>query len=177
MCARTSVVSTHLRTTCTRLTPAPHPSSKAPPPTHPPPIPRSASLLPPQTALRYDVLFLEFGNCDYSHTCLILVHTPPPPSQTAPQYDVLFLDFGNRERVKGAVVRPITPALAAVPAQAYTATLAFVKVRSTRGVWQRAQRAGRARSVQPLSLLSGRVNMCSWLTRSAGRQEAGPSWG
>lgn len=51
--------------------------------------------------------------------------------QTSPQYDVLFMDFGNRERVKGTVTRPITPALAAVPAQAYNATLAFVKVLCT----------------------------------------------
>lgn len=46
---------------------------------------------------------------------------------TAPQYDVHFMDFGNREKVKGADTRPITPALAAVPAQAHQATLAYVK--------------------------------------------------
>lgn len=39
------------------------------------------------------------------------------------------MDFGNREKVKGADTRPITPALAAVPAQAHQATLAYVKVR------------------------------------------------
>ena len=45
-----------------------------------------------------------------------------------PIYQVQFVDFGNRERVEATSVRPIDPALQAVPAQAFQANLAYVKV-------------------------------------------------
>jgi len=47
-----------------------------------------------------------------------------------PVYHVLFIDFGNREKVKATSVRPIDPAISAVPSQAYPATLAYLKVPS-----------------------------------------------
>lgn len=47
-----------------------------------------------------------------------------------PTYSVLFIDFGNREKVKATQVRPIDPALRAVPAQAHQASLAHIKVQS-----------------------------------------------
>ena len=47
-----------------------------------------------------------------------------------PTYSVLFIDFGNREKVKATQVRPIDPALRAVPAQAHQASLAHIKVES-----------------------------------------------
>jgi staphylococcal nuclease domain-containing protein 1 len=45
-----------------------------------------------------------------------------------PIYHVLFIDFGNREKVKATSVRPMDPAISAVPFQAYPATLAYLKV-------------------------------------------------
>ena len=46
-----------------------------------------------------------------------------------PQYSVIFLDFGNQDRVGGKSVRAIDSALAAVPAQAHSCSLAYLKVR------------------------------------------------
>ncbi len=46
-----------------------------------------------------------------------------------PQYAVIFLDFGNTDRVGGKNVRQIDSALAAVPAQAHTCSLAYLKVK------------------------------------------------
>lgn len=46
-----------------------------------------------------------------------------------PQYSVIFLDFGNQDRVGGKSVRAIDSALAAVPAQAHSCTLAYLKVK------------------------------------------------
>jgi hypothetical protein len=40
---------------------------------------------------------------------------------------VLFMDFGNREHVGASAVRPMPPALAAVPGQAHAACLAFLR--------------------------------------------------
>lgn len=45
-----------------------------------------------------------------------------------PQYAVIFLDFGNTDRVGGKNVRQIDSALAAVPAQAHSCSLAYLKV-------------------------------------------------
>lgn len=45
-----------------------------------------------------------------------------------PQYSVIFLDFGNRDIVGGKSVRAIDSALAAVPAQAHSCSLAYLKV-------------------------------------------------
>ena len=45
-----------------------------------------------------------------------------------PQYAVIFLDFGNTDRVGGKNVRQIDSALAAVPAQAHSCCLAYLKV-------------------------------------------------
>ncbi|DBA71271.1 TPA: hypothetical protein ACH3X2_011090 [Trebouxia sp. C0005] len=47
-----------------------------------------------------------------------------------PQYAVIFLDFGNTDRVGGKSVRQIDSALAAVPAQAHSCSLAYLKVPS-----------------------------------------------
>ncbi len=46
-----------------------------------------------------------------------------------PQYAVIFLDFGNTDRVGGKNVRQIDSALAAVPAQAHSCSLAYLKVK------------------------------------------------
>ena len=48
-----------------------------------------------------------------------------------PQYAVIFLDFGNTDRVGGKNVRQIDSALAAVPAQAHSCCLAYLKVSQT----------------------------------------------
>jgi staphylococcal nuclease domain-containing protein 1 len=45
-----------------------------------------------------------------------------------PKYDVYFIDFGNREALPSDRVRPMEAALAAVPAQAKPAGLAYLKV-------------------------------------------------
>lgn len=45
-----------------------------------------------------------------------------------PQYSVIFLDFGNTDRVGGKNVQQIDSALAAVPAQAHSCSLAYLKV-------------------------------------------------
>lgn len=45
-----------------------------------------------------------------------------------PQYSVIFLDFGNQDRVGGKSVRAIDSALAAVPAQAHSCSLAYLRV-------------------------------------------------
>ncbi len=45
-----------------------------------------------------------------------------------PTYSVIFIDFGNREKVKATQVRPIDPALKAVPPQAHQASLVYLKV-------------------------------------------------
>eukprot|EP00879_Flechtneria_rotunda_P013848 GHRR01014464.1.p1 GENE.GHRR01014464.1~~GHRR01014464.1.p1 ORF type:complete len:545 (+),score=253.02 GHRR01014464.1:424-2058(+) len=45
-----------------------------------------------------------------------------------PKYNVYFIDFGNRERLSSERVRTIDAALAAVPAQARPACLAYLKV-------------------------------------------------
>ncbi|DBB17861.1 hypothetical protein WJX82_005615 [Trebouxia sp. C0006] len=47
-----------------------------------------------------------------------------------PQYSVIFLDFGNTDRVGGKNVQQIDSALAAVPAQAHSCSLAYLKVPS-----------------------------------------------
>ncbi len=46
-----------------------------------------------------------------------------------PQYSVIFLDFGNSDRVGGKNVQQIDSALAAVPAQAHSCSLAYLKVK------------------------------------------------
>ncbi len=46
-----------------------------------------------------------------------------------PQYAVIFLDFGNTDRVGGKNVQQIDSALAAVPAQAHSCSLAYLKVK------------------------------------------------
>ena len=46
-----------------------------------------------------------------------------------PKYEVFFLDYGNRERAPAARVKAAGAALAAVPAQARAAQLAYVRVR------------------------------------------------
>ena len=46
---------------------------------------------------------------------------------TSPSYDMVFVDYGNKDRVGGKGVRPSPPDLSAVPAQAYPASLAFVR--------------------------------------------------
>lgn len=70
------------------------------------------------------------------------VHAADP---TAPEYDVYFVDFGNRQRAKGAAVRPMDAALAAVAPQATPATLAFVKVGGLVACWSEGGgRKGRA---------------------------------
>ena len=48
-----------------------------------------------------------------------------------PQYAVIFLDFGNTDRVGGKNVRQIDSALAAVPAQAHSCSLAYLKVKQS----------------------------------------------
>lgn len=50
-----------------------------------------------------------------------------------PKYEVFFMDYGNRERLPSDRVRPADAALAAVPAQARAATLAYLRVRTRRG--------------------------------------------
>lgn len=45
-----------------------------------------------------------------------------------PKYEVYFIDYGNKERLPSDRVRPIDAALAAVPAQARVAELAYVQV-------------------------------------------------
>lgn len=49
-------------------------------------------------------------------------------SPVEPKYDVYFIDFGNREKLSSERVRTIDAALAAVPAQARPACLAYLKV-------------------------------------------------
>lgn len=51
-------------------------------------------------------------------------------SPSEPRYEVFFIDFGNREKLPSDRVRPIDAALAAVPAQARPACLAYLKVPS-----------------------------------------------
>ncbi|KFM27295.1 Nuclease domain-containing protein 1 [Auxenochlorella protothecoides] len=81
---------------------------------------------PPQTALLRagDKCVARYEDGQWYRASVERVHAADP---TAPEYDVYFVDFGNRQRAKGAAVRPMDAALAAVAPQATPATLAFVK--------------------------------------------------
>ncbi|KAL4429360.1 hypothetical protein ABPG77_005134 [Micractinium sp. CCAP 211/92] len=90
---------------------------------------------------------------------------------TAPKYDVLFIDFGNREHVAAGQVRPMPPALAAVPGQAHQACLAFVKapgvedehgVEAAQFLWQ---------------LVGGNRRLTAYVERRERLAAAGKSWG
>ena len=48
-------------------------------------------------------------------------------------YDVFFIDYGNKEKLPAKRVRVMDAALAAVPAQAIQANLAYIKVGDKRG--------------------------------------------
>ncbi|KAL6773756.1 TXC1 [Auxenochlorella protothecoides x Auxenochlorella symbiontica] len=81
---------------------------------------------PPQTALLRagDKCVARYEDGQWYRASVERVHAADP---TAPEYDIYFVDFGNRQRAKGAAVRPMDAALAAVAPQATPATLAFVK--------------------------------------------------
>ncbi|KAI3435969.1 hypothetical protein D9Q98_002027 [Chlorella vulgaris] len=90
---------------------------------------------------------------------------------TAPKYDVLFIDFGNKEHITGQQVRPMPPALAAVPGQAQQACLAFIKapgveeehgVEAAQYLWQ---------------LVGGNRRLTAYVERRERLVAAGKQWG